>query len=248
MPRSLTDLKHLPAERRRAGEYRTCANCDKSFYMPPHRAKRGEQYCSHECYHAKRPKVTKTCKVCGKEFTVAKSVAGRYSVCSRECRYPHTVFVACERCGNVFRGEGRGRTRRFCSEACRRPPMHINCQTCGKSVRVQPGDVDRQFCSLACYRRSKGETLLEKQVREALNALGIAYIQEVRVGRYVVDFLLSALNIALEADGDYWHRDTARDQRKTVYLNKHGLRVVRIRESELTQHSVSDLLRERLIG
>jgi very-short-patch-repair endonuclease len=91
----------------------------------------------------------------------------------------------------------------------------------------------RRFCSRACYRRSRSETRPEGRAREALTGLDITFEQEAAVGRYVVDFILPMHQIALEIDGTYWHRDQARDDRKTAYLSSLGLRVVRINAEEL---------------
>lgn len=65
-------------------------------------------------------------------------------------------------------------------------------------------------------------------MRSALDALALPYVQEAKVGRFSVDFLLPEQSVAVEVDGAYWHRDVARDERRTQALNSHGLRVVRV--------------------
>ena len=75
--------------------------------------------------------------------------------------------------------------------------------------------------------------MLEKTVRLALETINIKFIQEAKIGRYSVDFLLSNHRIALEVDGTYWHQDLARDTRKTKFLNSHGWRVIRISDVEI---------------
>lgn len=55
--------------------------------------------------------------------------------------------------------------------------------------------------------------------------------EQVRVGRYHVDFLLGSL--VVEADGAYWHDrpDVAeRDRRRDAWLRGQGLAVLRLRE------------------
>lgn len=209
---------------------KTCPNCGKIFKRPPSRS--DTVYCSRKCLMAMTPKVTKTCTVCGKQFTVNQSVADRYTVCSTACRRSETKYVSCERCGKMFRAE-KHLNRHYCSEECRRPPVHINCRTCGTQIRIQPNDTDRQFCSFACYRRFNGENQLEKRVRETLDLLNIPYVQEAKLGRYSIDFLLQEQRIALEIDGIYWHRDKARDERKNKYLHNYGWNIVRISEIDI---------------
>jgi len=79
--------------------------------------------------------------------------------------------------------------------------------------------------------------MLEARAREALGSLRIEFVQEAKVGRYSVDFLLPTMRIALEVDGAYWHRIPEKDARKDAFLVKHGWRVLRIKESELSENS-----------
>lgn len=233
MPSDPAELKYSVQKRNRRGEFRTCPQCGKEFYLQPSRVKRGERYCSHACQLAAVPKVDKICPVCGKQFTIFKSIADRYTVCSIECRHANVQRSICKRCGKEFRTSEKRYARHYCSEECRRPPNYQTCRNCGKQIRVEPADTDRQFCSFSCYRTFQGETLPEKQVRQTLDVLNIKYIQEAQMGRYSVDFLLVDLRIALEIDGVYWHQNIKRDTRKTNYLQSKGWNVIRISDIEL---------------
>lgn len=227
---------------------RSCVGCGVTF-TPQGGGLPSRSYCTHACYKRIRSAATvsKKCPVCKESFTVPQSYAHRFTVCSMACKTVATKYVDCKRCGKRFRAEKR-LNRHYCSETCRRPPVFFNCGTCGKRKRICPGEAHRQFCSLSCYRKSRGETLLEKRVREALSALGIVFEQEKRVSRWSVDFALTDLNIALEADGNYWHamsveRDAARDRR----LTQLGWRVVRVLESDVNNAvDLGKLLTERL--
>jgi very-short-patch-repair endonuclease/ribosomal protein S27AE len=192
----------------------------------------GMTYCSKTCELAAAPKVDKVCPECGKTFTVLASQAERYNFCSYACRTARTKYQTCERCGKPFVAE-RHLNRHYCSEECRRPPNFVECQTCGTTFRDVPSATNRRFCSLACYRRFRGETSLEAQVRTALTGMQIDFIQEASIGRYSVDFLLPTRRIALEVDGAYWHQDPNRDARKNRYLARHGWQVARIPESDV---------------
>ena len=80
-----------------------------------------------------------------------------------------------------------------------------------------------------------GETRLEATIRNSLESLKIPFIQEAKVGRRSVDFVIPKLKVALEADGRYWHDDPAKDRRKTRYLQKHGWIVVRVSDKEVNR-------------
>lgn len=233
---------------------RECPQCGITFSprlgprSGPRKGNPGRTYCSVACFRASQATATKTCPVCGKDFTVGAATAHRYRVCSNACKTADTIYLDCERCGKRFKGEQGGRTRRHCSEECRRPPMILTCRNCGKDFREQPSATHRQFCSIACYRSFTGETLLEGRVRCALEVLGVAFEQEYPVGRWSIDFALTAHKIAIEADGEYWHARTAeRDARRDRQLTRTGWRIVRLDEAEVNRaSSVSALILDRI--
>lgn len=240
------EVKFSPQKRKRSGEFLTCPQCGKDFYLPRSRYDRGERYCSLQCGKAAR-RVSKVCPVCGKAFEVSISTADRYTVCSWECRKRSLHYVICERCGRTFETSETRYERHFCSENCRRPPNIIICLSCGKPFRTVPSNTYRRFCSFACYRSFVGETLLEQRMRETLDDLRISYVQEASVGRYSVDFLLPDLRVALEVDGLYWHQDAIRDARKTKYLESYGWKVCRISDFDMAETNQLDrLLLKRL--
>lgn len=221
---------------------RECPQCGETFNpRTGRRAGNAEAiYCSHKCYMARLSnQVAKTCPVCGRDFQVRASEAGSYSVCSMECRRKDTSYVNCERCGKRFVDDSR-RQRRHCSEECRRPPVMIACRTCGREFRKVASDADRRFCSLSCMRHFMGETQLEARIRVALEILGVGFVQEYTVCRYSIDFAVPQHKLAIEADGDYWHRITAaRDARRDARLAAAGWTVVRLAECDV--HAAPDL-------
>lgn len=218
-----------------------CRKCGVTFSprsgprSGPRIASSDRTYCSATCYQASRPRVTKTCPECGKEFTVSATNARRYRVCSNACKVANAIYVNCQRCGKRFNNsDARKRTRHFCSEECRRPPVIIACRNCAKQFRKCPGEDSRQFCSLSCYRSFVGETLLEARIRVALESLGVPFEQEFAVGRWSIDFALVGQKIAIEADGDYWHKlSSARDKRRDARLGLAGWRTVRLAEKDV---------------
>lgn len=223
------------------GYERTCDHCGAKF----RRAVKGARFCGRSCYLAAKPLVTATkrCPRCDKSFTVPATIADRFTVCSRACRLSVTKYRDCERCDKRFRVQRH--YNRFCSEECRRPPRIVVCETCTVDFRVVPSSTAR-FCSIACWRRGKGETRLEAGAREALTGMGLAFTQEMRMGRYSVDFALTDYGVALEMDGTYWHRDKARDARKDGFLRKHGWRVVRVAEADVERAGAEQAIRAAL--
>ena len=71
------------------------------------------------------------------------------------------VEKICERCGVIFSltpSRAAHSPWRFCSEACRRPPIFVECGQCKKLMRIEPGMVKRgadQYCSRSCLAKSK---------------------------------------------------------------------------------------------
>lgn len=152
------------------------------------------------------------------------------------------IPVQCARCRKPFKSVSlNGRpVEKYCCEACRRPAVMVECEYeyCGKAFRRQPSDADRRFCSFRCYRCFQGETGLERRVREALESLGLEFEQELQVTRtrLAIDFALTAPRIAIEADGRYWHQDSAKDARKDARLTRLGWHVIRIAEADTFDH------------
>lgn len=106
----------------------------------------------------------------------------------------------------------------------------VDCLTCSTTFRSVPTD-DARFCSVRCYRRHTGETVPERNVRLALEQLGIGYAQEESITGWQgpVDFLLTDCNLIIEVDEPYWHSKVAdRDARKDAFMRKHGWQVLRL--------------------
>ncbi len=245
MPQNYEEIKFSKPAKERTGEYFRCLNCNISFYLSPSFAKQAKdpsqgrgKFCSRKC-QKEYTSVDKICKVCGKSFKISKGIADRYTVCSWECRKSSQHEVVCKRCNKPFLTSEMRYNRIYCSEECRRPPAVVKCATCDKEYRKIPTDVDRKFCSFSCYRKYVGESGLEKKVREYLQSLNIPFTQEKKFGRYSVDFFLYKNNIALEVDGDYWHKNKEKDQRKDDYLTSCKLKVIRIKSSAIDLHGIS---------
>ncbi|WP_194863364.1 DUF559 domain-containing protein [Myxococcus sp. AB036A] len=74
-------------------------------------------------------------------------------------------------------------------------------------------------------------SLPQRVARLALEALGLEHNVERRIRGYYVDFLLPALDVVLEIDGDYWHqlpRVQEKNRIRDEVLKQEGLRVVHL--------------------
>lgn len=126
---------------------RTCLTCGNPVRYKAAKTK----YCSPACWIASGY-VTKTCPVCGKQFTRARSRSG--NTCSRECFYKRSRkrrVRECRMCKKQF--ERRiGDLSTFCSPICRNKARakvkEITCHKCGKKFIARK----RKFCSNACAR------------------------------------------------------------------------------------------------
>ena len=79
-------------------------------------------------------------------------------------------------------------------------------------------------------------TRLERAIAAELDAMALTYTAQKRIGRYVVDFHLSAWDLVVECDGAYWHSGPerqARDDARDAYLRRLGCRVVRLPEAAI---------------
>ncbi len=85
---------------------------------------------------------------------------------------------------------------------------------------------------IARFRRDK-PTSLETILYGLLEKLGIAFIPQHKIGTKFVDAYLLDGSVVLEADGDYWHRDSGKDRNRDLYLLSQGVILV-IHLSETT--------------
>lgn len=222
----------------------TCSHCGKTFKVA---SGKSGKFCSRECYDAAHAAtfVTKVCKTCGKEYTVRAIYANRYNNCSFECRVAAGGIQVCERCGKEFRVKPKEvgtNKRRYCSEACYRPPVIKTCPTCGKEFRTVPKQ-DKKFCSTSCYRKYTGETEPETNFRLCLEKLGQPFQQEISLTSYPTDFYIRSRNLAVEVDEPYWHKRKEADMRKVKRLIAKGHRVIRVPATPFYGDVTDEMLR-----
>ncbi|WP_055045329.1 endonuclease domain-containing protein [Devosia sp. A16] len=65
------------------------------------------------------------------------------------------------------------------------------------------------------------------------NQLGWHFRRQHPVGPYVLDFYCAAVKLAVEVDGPVHQEQADRDQRRTVWLEKEGIRLLRFSTAEI---------------
>ncbi len=232
-----------------------CPQCGKAF-INTHKK---QIYCSRSCYYKARVgkvyKITKAvCENCGKIYQITKWMAKDRKYCSRVCMGEKMrgknaanwkggeVSKICLFCGKKFfvktavNKNGRGK---YCSKKCfnairiKRTP--VPCPTCGKIRQLRDSEIKRErvFCNQKCYRLHH-PTSIESKVRNFLTQNGIEFIPEHDFKRWSIDIFIPSNKLAIECDGEYWHRNTAkRDAKKDSILLQNGIKVLRLKEKDI---------------
>lgn len=128
----------------------------------------------------------------------------------------------------------------------RLPP--VICSICGKiwrepSQRMREGKTCSKLCSSikGYLSGNRKETNIEIKLQELLKELNIPFkTQTPLLGITVADIFI-APNIAVFADGEYWHGDEnkkIRDDDKTKKLKKHHFVVLRIDEIDILKNNL----------
>jgi len=175
-----------------------------------------------------------------------------------------------------------GSAKRYCGRACKLAASRVQwpiertnlieytCAECGKQWHDKPSLAYRKrYCSRPCLGaaitqrlRIESPTSIEAATYAALADMGIVFLPQHRIGRWVVDAFLPELGIVVECQGDYHHCNPARypngptgviqvktverDARRLVDLTEQGYRVVNLWEADIRHRGARALLEERL--
>ncbi|TSC63656.1 MAG: hypothetical protein G01um101493_380, partial [Microgenomates group bacterium Gr01-1014_93] len=117
------------------------------------------------------------------------------------------------------------------------------CRQCKNEFEITKGNINRgrgSFCTWQCYKKYKGESSLELIVRQKLEMLKEPFQQEMKIGKFRIDFYLPKRNLVIECDGEYWHMDPkikSRDLRKDRLLEKLGYKILRLKGQEIVDNN-----------
>lgn len=196
---------------------------------PTERSKYCSRACSNRAKAAANIKgdLVKECEICGKVFTTTRHHGGN-KTCSKECANKlKTAWIKdkpsgkvkgiCDSCGKEFY-TWPCRIGRYCSRKCIRADATnrqtgtfrsstiITCDHCGKEIRKPNSRINRygnQFCDASCYHAFNGRSSIEQQIAEWLTDQNLKFEEQVKLGRFTIDFLCNGFYI--EAHGCYWH-------------------------------------------
>lgn len=152
---------------------RQCKNCEKTFYVDDKYLRSqfkvyGENACAFCCqgcvreWRKKQSHETRTCKICGKEFSFLKSFSNkgretRGQACSAQCRVQlrdRKIELICFGCGKQFKSFLSQPGRKYCSHKCagvEEAKVDHECVICGGRYKVVPSRTDKsKCCSFAC--------------------------------------------------------------------------------------------------
>lgn len=170
------------------------------------------------------------------------------------------VPAKCPTCGE-WRDIPRYHARRF-----RDDMLEGNLHVCGKCQRSFAGsigmavalerhpDLKWKLFDAGRQRRLENPSSLEKVLMEVLNDLRVNYQREAYWQAstdegwiYTADFFIrsSGGDVAVEANGDYWHslpRQKVRDRRKRTFFSRRGIRLVELSETQITSGEAREIL------
>lgn len=95
-----------------------------------------------------------------------------------------------------------------------------------------------QMRSLPFPERMRKKTDIEAAIGGVLREIGVRAKHNAHVGRYWIDWAILKHRVAVECDGDYWHRryeekNPGRDARRDAYLRERGWTIVRFSETRI---------------
>jgi len=85
------------------------------------------------------------------------------------------------------------------------------------------------------HNQTTAESLLWNQIR-AKRFFGIKFKRQYGVGPYILDFFCREKHLAIEIDGGQHAEKIDYDNNRTMYLNDHGIKVLRFWNNEVTQN------------
>jgi len=224
-----------------------CIVCKKEFTRNKCEIEKNTpKFCSQKCFGIERrknnikekilnpgkDKIKKICEICEKIIYVNKSEekrgVGRF--CSYLC---YGLWQKKNRTGeNGYNWKG-GKIESYCN-------------LCNEKFFIKPSKLNHgrgKFCSRKCLaiyqikHQEKKETLIEKLIEQELIKRNIKFIKQFPMpGIGVIDFVIPEKRIAIEADGDYWHRLPSvikRDANKDLKLSFSGYKTYRFWEKDI---------------
>jgi hypothetical protein len=145
---------------------RKCRNCKEDF-LPETVTAPLNVYCSIKCHQDKKKEAAERYLQVRRMRTGAKARSTGEKNFSK-CR---VIYIACSSCKKYFTVNRKSKSKRVCSDECRkiasakrakkvgetqRHKNFKNCKICGKEFRVPSSGLDRKYCTFECRKTDLG--------------------------------------------------------------------------------------------
>jgi very-short-patch-repair endonuclease len=201
------------------------------------------KFCSKDCYQKNKgslfllPKKGKhlKCNNCQKDIYKTQAQIKEKNYCSHICHnldQSNKIKIKCLVCGKIKHLSPSLKTQKYCSIICRN----------------KSSDFKKNLIKMNLIQQTGKENKLEKFGYGLLEENNIKFEkQKLMFDKFCVDAYLSEFNIVVQFDGDYWHGNKEKfekldkrqlkrirlDNSQDLYMNKRGIKVIRVWESEL---------------
>lgn len=253
---------------KRTGHEIKCDNCGAIFYRRQYhidrQADRGQHnFCSLKCqkeYMHKETYEIRKCEICGKEFECSKKSKQRF--CSNKCNaeWQKTLIginnksftselIECNYCHKNFyqkQHKIRNNQHNFCLFECW---QHWYAEIGSQQDNVKERSRKTMLRELSNGEISKTNSLPQQIIDNLLNDLNINFEREKNVKYYSVDNYLNDYNLMIEIQGDYWHCNPikfnkkinktqydriSKDKAKHTYIKNHyGIELLYLWEDDI---------------
>lgn len=82
---------------------------------------------------------------------------------------------------------------------------------------------------------SKTGSWIEKKLNGAMLKLKLSPESQYRIGKYFVDFAFPEIGLAIECDGEYWHRDKVKERRRDQYIRRRGWSLIHFKGVDISR-------------
>lgn len=168
-----------------------------------------------------------------------KGVISSWSKLTPEERAARVEAAAAARRGRVSDAHMRQLKRLHSVRTQRQRTVQPAAMTAARRKQLAamtPDERREQAMPAVIASRRRHPTNIEIAVETLLLELGIDFVAQHRIGRYVVDFHVPSRRLVIECDGEYWHslpEAVEKDARRDLYLANCGYRVIRLKEREI---------------
>ena len=157
----------------------------------------------------------------------------------------------CVTCKKEFQPTSHVKILKYCSKKCQFLNTDWRKQNSEWRKKINK-DVYSHMGVLSISKQGNGrESSIEKKLYDYLLLKGILFERQYIInGKFVVDAYIPSMNLAIEADGEYWHslpQNIRRDRAKNAYLDKCGYNLLRLSEMEIKNNKFVQKLERRLI-